>query len=114
MLVRKFTRAIEKVETFLDDFGTNQDVAKAARTLQFALVKQLNVELQNLQYVRGDLDANEYAALVHNGNKIQAIKLYRERANVGLKEAKDFIEAQMEKLNLVYDTFLGRVITKKA
>ena len=30
---------------------------------------------------------------IQRGNKIQAIKLWRERTNVGLKEAKDAVEA---------------------
>lgn len=40
----------------------------------------------------GSLDA-EILGLMQGGKKIQAIKLYRERAGVGLKEAKDFVEA---------------------
>jgi hypothetical protein len=34
------------------------------------------------------------------GEKIQAIKLYRQTAGVGLKEAKDFIEALQRKVGL--------------
>ena len=36
---------------------------------------------------------SEVHALVASGNKIQAIKVYRERTGVGLKEAKDAVEA---------------------
>jgi ribosomal protein L7/L12 len=35
----------------------------------------------------------EILELVHEGNKIQAIKLYREETGVGLREAKKFIES---------------------
>jgi ribosomal protein L7/L12 len=35
----------------------------------------------------------EIAALLQAGNKIQAIKVYREATGVGLKEAKDAVEA---------------------
>jgi kynurenine formamidase/ribosomal protein L7/L12 len=35
----------------------------------------------------------QIVALVEGGKKIEAIKLYRERTGVGLKEAKDFIDA---------------------
>jgi ribosomal protein L7/L12 len=35
----------------------------------------------------------EVRALKNSGNLIQAIKLYRENTKVGLKEAKDFVEA---------------------
>ncbi len=40
----------------------------------------------------GSLEA-DILALVKEQHKIQAIKLYREKAGVGLKEAKDFVEA---------------------
>src|SRR5512145_1851120 len=35
----------------------------------------------------------EVAEYIRNGNKIQAIKVYREIFGVGLKEAKDAVEA---------------------
>lgn len=41
----------------------------------------------------GDADL---VALVRDGNKIEAVKLYRERHGVGLKEAKDAVEALEE------------------
>lgn len=34
----------------------------------------------------------EFYALVRQGKKIQAIKMYRELTRVGLKEAKDFVD----------------------
>lgn len=37
--------------------------------------------------------SDEVLALVREGRKIQAIKLYRERADVGLREAKEAVEA---------------------
>ncbi len=36
---------------------------------------------------------NEILSLLKQGRKIEAIKLYREKTGVGLKEAKDFIDA---------------------
>jgi Ribosomal protein L7/L12 C-terminal domain len=36
---------------------------------------------------------SEIAELMKAGNKIQAIRLYREKAGVGLKEAKDYVES---------------------
>ncbi|WP_208752424.1 hypothetical protein [Corallococcus carmarthensis] len=44
-----------------------------------------------------DADA-AIAQAVEEGNLIQAIKLYRERHGVGLKEAKDAVEALRERL----------------
>lgn len=34
----------------------------------------------------------EFYALVRQGKKIQAIKMYRELTNAGLKQAKDFVD----------------------
>jgi hypothetical protein len=36
---------------------------------------------------------DEYLDLLRRGEKIEAIKLYRERTGAGLKEAKDAVEA---------------------
>ena len=38
---------------------------------------------------------SEVHALKESGNLIQAIKVYRERTGVGLKEAKDAVEAML-------------------
>jgi hypothetical protein len=50
------------------------------------VLKALGVEY------RDDL-ADQLAKLVAEGRKIEAIKIYRERTGVGLKEAKDAVEA---------------------
>ncbi|MCP2327275.1 ribosomal protein L7/L12 [Hamadaea flava] len=42
---------------------------------------------------RPSANGDEVAALLAEGKKIQAIKLYRELTGVGLKEAKDAVEA---------------------
>jgi ribosomal protein L7/L12 len=48
-----------------------------------------------------DSDAEaEIVSLLGQGRKIQAVKLYRERTGVGLKEAKDAVEALGEKHGL--------------
>ncbi len=47
----------------------------------------------------GSLEA-DILALVQGQQKIQAIKLYREKAGVGLKEAKDFVEALAAKYGI--------------
>jgi ribosomal protein L7/L12 len=41
----------------------------------------------------GDLDLAEVSALLAGGNKIEAIKRVRELTGLGLKEAKDYVEA---------------------
>jgi ribosomal protein L7/L12 len=40
----------------------------------------------------------EILALVRQGNKIEAIKLFRQGTGAGLKDAKDFIDALQKKL----------------
>lgn len=38
-------------------------------------------------------DRREIEALIHGGRKIEAIKLVREKTNLGLKESKDFVDS---------------------
>ena len=53
-----------------------------------------NDDEDNVDVVDVGQDAEgELLALLRQGQKIQAIKLYRERTGVGLKEAKDVVEA---------------------
>lgn len=47
-----------------------------------------------------DSISDEITKLVAGGNKIQAIKLVVENFNIGLKEAKDFVEAIGENLKI--------------
>jgi ribosomal protein L7/L12 len=56
--------------------------------------------VENNQPERGQIDPDELRRLVNAGQKIQAIKYYREITGVGLKEAKDavdWLEAQVQK-----------------
>ncbi len=49
-----------------------------------------------------NLNEQQRAAILNElmkGNKIEAIKLYREATGAGLKDAKDFIEALVAKVN---------------
>jgi len=46
-----------------------------------------------------DLD-DHFRDLIRKGNKIEAIKIYREYTGVGLKEAKDAVEAIEREMNL--------------
>ena len=51
------------------------------------LLKQANIKFDPYANLPGEI-----AEAVRAGQKIQAIKLYRQSSGVGLKEAKDFIE----------------------
>src|SRR5580700_7228862 len=52
------------------------------------LLKQSNLEYDPYANV-----PREVTEAVQSGQKIKAIKLYRQASGVGLKEAKDFVEA---------------------
>jgi large subunit ribosomal protein L7/L12 len=56
------------------------------------LYSQLGVDPAQASPGSTELDP-EVVRLVNNGKRITAIKLYRERTGVGLKEASDVIEA---------------------
>ena len=49
---------------------------------------------------RDEADDDKLRELLRSGQKIQAIKLYRERTGVGLKEAKDAVERLQAQLGL--------------
>jgi ribosomal protein L7/L12 len=48
----------------------------------------------------------QFRELVANGDKIAAIKRYRELTNLGLKEAKDAVEAMMSGVPIVISEFV--------
>lgn len=59
-----------------------------------AILEHLGLDLPD-QASDGPGFMDEVRALANNGRKIEAIKLYRESTGVGLKEAKDAVEAMM-------------------
>ena len=58
------------------------------------LISELGLEarFQEFQAVSEAPDMFDVIALVRKGNKIGAIKLYREKTGVGLREAKEAVE----------------------
>jgi len=70
---------------------------------RMALLAELIVEEPGMvidavhQLPSSDHDA-EYRELIDNGRKIQAIKLYRDRNNEGLRESKDYIDGLAERM----------------
>ena len=70
-------------------FELRQRVAKLERQVAFLL------QSSGLRYVDEAPSgvSPEILDLVQRGRKIQAIKLYRQETGVGLREAKEFIEA---------------------
>jgi hypothetical protein len=55
--------------------------------------KKLDMILKALDLSWRDPLADEVQALLKQGRKIEAIKLYRERTGAGLKEAKEAVES---------------------
>ncbi len=64
-------------------------VAKLERQVEFLLKK---LELDYVDHAELGVSP-EIMYQVQRGNKIEAIKLYREQTGLGLKEAKDFIDS---------------------
>lgn len=54
--------------------------------------RKLDLIIDHLGLRADDPRMNEVVALVRDGKKIQAIKVYREITGAGLKEAKDAVE----------------------
>jgi Ribosomal protein L7/L12 C-terminal domain len=57
-----------------------------------SLDRKLNLILENLGIDPNQGIDKQVAELMRGGQKIEAIKLYREQTGVGLKEAKDYVE----------------------
>jgi large subunit ribosomal protein L7/L12 len=64
-------------------------IAKLERQVAFLLKK---LELEYVDHPDMGVSPDIWDA-VQRGNKIEAIKLYREQSGLGLKEAKDFIDS---------------------
>jgi large subunit ribosomal protein L7/L12 len=80
-------RKIEAIKRYRDDTGVGLKEAKDAvegleRGEALPSMKAMDSAFEN-----------EIVSLLEGGKKIEAIKVYREKTGVGLKEAKDFIEA---------------------
>ena len=80
-------KKIDAIKLYRERTGVGLKEAKDAVEAMEAGREPPPVETMNLA---GEV---EMAALVRQGRKIDAIKLYRERTGMGLKEAKDAVEA---------------------
>lgn len=98
--------AVECLENLIEDAHHNNDktVEFGARSLIAKIMRSnVRVFLQHGPRLTDGLTREEasFASVATTGNglsgKIQAIKLYRERTKSGLKEAKDAVEAWMQK-----------------
>ncbi len=82
-------RKIEAIKVYREIYGVGLKEAKdAVEAMQSG---QLPLMPQPETYSQPSLD--QVRDLLNSGNKITAIKIYREIYNVGLKEAKDAVEA---------------------
>ncbi|EGX60855.1 hypothetical protein SZN_05357 [Streptomyces zinciresistens K42] len=55
--------------------------------------RKLDLVLDHLGLRDGDPRLPEVRALLHDGRKVEAVRLYREITGAGLKEAKDAVDA---------------------
>jgi len=76
----------------LFDFSSKSDPAAAARLIR--VERKLDLIMQSLGLKYEDIGALGHAAqsAARNGNKIEAIKIHREAAKCGLKEAREAVE----------------------
>lgn len=65
-------------------------IARLERTVAY-LMEHLNL-VENQGFRPRSTVPPEIIDLIQRGNKLEAIKLYREHTGVGLKEAKDAVE----------------------
>jgi hypothetical protein len=98
---------IDKLLKGLEDMKiTTADLESAERLFRFLAdtIKETRVELEIQGY------DNELEKLIRDRQIIPAIKLYRTKVpGMGLKEAKDAVEAMGEKLGVFKDRSWGRV-----
>jgi hypothetical protein len=78
--------------------GGAPDIGPAARAQLDRIERKLNLILEHLGLAHDDPDdhwglSSEERALAAAGQKIPAIKAYRNRTGAGLKEAKDAVDA---------------------
>ena len=72
------------------DSETSYRLGQLEQKINF-LMKHLGLEAEYADASRTDMD--DVVALVRRGDKIGAIKLYRDKTGVGLAEAKKAVEA---------------------
>ncbi|MGK0186771.1 MAG: ribosomal protein L7/L12 [Verrucomicrobiales bacterium] len=86
-------RKIEAIKIYREATGANLAESKQVIETLAARISENAPSLAN----SGE---NEVAALLSQGNKIAAIKLYRKNTGAGLKEAKDKVEALAKSLDI--------------
>lgn len=70
-------------------------IAKLEQKLEYVM------QHLGLRYVKNEAalpGMEEVMALIKKGNKIEAVKVYREKTNSGLKEAKDAVDRMAAQL----------------
>lgn len=78
---------IEAVKRYREEMGV--DLASAKDAVEAIIDGQSTDETST---ATNDSITDEVVSLLERGEKIQAVKLYREKSGVGLKEAKEAVE----------------------
>jgi len=71
----------------------SKDLAEAIRDQRLSYEQVMRSSGLALSPAKASGDISDLGAMARAGRKIEAIKIYRERMGVGLKEAKDAVEA---------------------
>ncbi len=81
-------RKIEAIKRYREEFGVGLNEAKEAVEALAEDGEMPQIERGDPGYVEGEI-----VTLLEQGRKLEAIKLYRDHAQAGLKEAKESVEA---------------------
>jgi ribosomal protein L7/L12 len=108
-MFKQLVRAINRNLRTAREFEGTPQVVEAVRLANVAIL-QCVLAKENPTTYTGGLTQQEYEAIVIRKNKIEAIKHYRQRSLQGLKEAKDFIEAEMLRLNIGHKNQFGQIL----
>lgn len=88
--------SIGKLDDILLDHVNQPEIRRAASALKLEILKEWVKEEEQFADLKHGLNRQEWQQL-EGKQKIQAIKLFRERNSVGLKEAKEAVENAMQR-----------------
>ena len=102
MSLKAYLKMLTQTENMLavGEIGGDNTVQNAVRGLQQAIICKLRREFGGATVSTNEMTNEEIAACTVRGNRIEAIKLVRERTGMGLKDAKDLVENKLFALNL--------------
>ncbi len=102
---------IMAIKLYRETYGTDLKTAKeAVETLEREVQKTASSQPAPPQKRISDYEGNQMLAIIESeiraGRKINAIKVFRETFNTGLKEAKDAVDAMESGVNIRVEDYL--------